>query len=426
MEHMFTKIKRKAVVNLKPNQLNKHIDTTLRGKIQDDVEGKCMKMGYIRMNSVEIISRSLGKTIQSHFNGSVSFTIDYIADVCFPVEGDIFHCKVLHVNKMGIILDSVIQDEPSPINVLLAKQHHMNNDKFDTITVGNKVYIKVIGTRFDAGEEHISVIGILSDKDEYNEYIKNKDKDDAVELQEQAKRELEELKKEVEKEKVQESEPEPEPEKEPEPEPEPEVEKEKEPEPEPEKEKEEDPVQNAVAVDEPAGEPIEFNNMKKSYKWLSNYNVANPFEYRERMYPTIEHAFHAQKATSEDETKLELYKDLFTVGKPSYIGDKGNDAKKHAGKTFFKKFGVKMVKSWDKRKIPIMRGIVKAYYNANPELKQKLIETGNRPLIHAGFRIDDFWGMKGKKDEQKVGQNKSGIILMELREEFKKEANQNE
>ena len=83
MEHMFTKIKRKAVVNLKPNQLNKHIDTTLRRKIQDDVEGKCMKMGYIRMNSVEIISRSLGKTIQSHFNGSVSFTIDYIADVCF-------------------------------------------------------------------------------------------------------------------------------------------------------------------------------------------------------------------------------------------------------------------------------------------------------------------------------------------------------
>ena len=73
-----------------------------------------------------------------------------------------------------------------------------------------------------------------------------------------------------------------------------------------------------------------------------------------------------------------------------------------------------------------MRGIVKAYYNANPELKQKLIETGNRQLIHAGFRIDDFWGMKGKKDEKKVGQNKSGIILMELREGFKKEANQNE
>ena len=410
MEHMFTKIKRKAVINLKPNQLNKHIDTTLRRKIQDDVEGKCMKMGYIRMNSIEIISRSLGKTIQRHFNGSVSFTIDYIADVCFPVEGDIFHCKVLHVNKMGIILDSVIEDEPSPINVLLAKQHHMNDDKFDTITVGNKVYIKVIGTRFDAGEDHISVIGILSDKDEYNDYIKNKDKDDAVELQEQAKRELEELKKAVEKE----------------PEPDPEPEKEKESEPEPEKEEEQDPVQNAAAVDEPAGKPIEFNNMKKSYKWLSNYNVANPFEYRKRMYPTIEHAYHAQKATSEDETKLELYKDLFTIGKPSYIGDKGNDAKSRGTKTFFKKFGVKMVKSWDKKKIPIMRGIVKAYYNANPELKKKLIETGNRQLIHAGFRIDDFWGMKGKKDEKKVGQNKSGIILMELREGFKKEANQNE
>jgi DNA-directed RNA polymerase subunit E'/Rpb7 len=70
MDYMFTKIKRKAVVNLKPHQLNKNIDITLRHNIQNDVEGKCMKNGYIRSNSVEISSRSLGKIIQITHNAS--------------------------------------------------------------------------------------------------------------------------------------------------------------------------------------------------------------------------------------------------------------------------------------------------------------------------------------------------------------------
>ena len=164
------------------------------------------------------------------------------------------------------------------------------------------------------------------------------------------------------------------------------------------------------------------DQIKLASKWLSNFNVANPLEYQGRKYPTIEHAFHAQKAHSDKEETIELFKDLFTIGKPSYIGDKPNDAKKRGGKTFFKKFGVTLIKGWDKLRVPIMRKLMIAYYEANPDLKQQLIETGNRPLHHAGFRIDSFWGMKGKKDEEKQGENMNGKLLMEIRDKFKKEA----
>ena len=166
MDDLYTRITQHAVVNVTPSELNKKLDKTILKKIKSEIEGKCMKDGFIRPNSVLITSRSLGKAIQSQFNGALSFSVEYVADLCNPVEGDIFQCRVEVINKMGIILVSS-EEDPSPVNVLLAKQHHMDNETFIQLKVGETVYIKVIGKRFDSGESQISIIGILSSKEEY-------------------------------------------------------------------------------------------------------------------------------------------------------------------------------------------------------------------------------------------------------------------
>ena len=44
---------------------------------------------------------------------------------------------------------------------------------------------------------------------------------------------------------------------------------------------------------------------------------------------------------------------------------------------------------------------------------KRLIETGDKELIHKGFRIDDFWGVN-----KYGGNNHHGKILMKLREKF--------
>lgn len=166
MDDLYTRITQHAVVNVTPSELNKKLDKTILKKIKSEIEGKCMKDGFIRPNSVLITSRSLGKAIQSQFSGALSFSVEYVADLCNPVEGDIFQCRVEVINKMGIILVSS-EEDPSPVNVLLAKQHHMDNEAFIQLKVGENVYIKVIGKRFDSGESQISIIGILSSKEEY-------------------------------------------------------------------------------------------------------------------------------------------------------------------------------------------------------------------------------------------------------------------
>ena len=39
----------------------------------------------------------------------------------------------------------------------------MNNDKYEKMQEGYNIRVKIIGKRFDSGENHISIIGILED-----------------------------------------------------------------------------------------------------------------------------------------------------------------------------------------------------------------------------------------------------------------------
>ena len=93
-----------------------------------------------------------------------------------------------------------------------------------------------------------------------------------------------------------------------------------------------------------------------------------------------------------------------------------NEAKKYGGKTSFKKNNFTFRTDWDKHKLKLMEEITEAYYSVNPEMKQKLIDTKDAELLHMGFRIDPYWGLKGDGS----GENNHGKILMELRETFSK------
>ena len=76
---------------------------------------------------------------------------------------------------------------------------------------------------------------------------------------------------------------------------------------------------------------------------------------------------------------------------------------------------------WDSVRVKIMRWClrVKLIQNWN-KFRDALLETGDLPIVELSRR-DDFWGAKLMHDKTLVGVNALGRLLMELREQIKKE-----
>ena len=92
-----------------------------------------------------------------------------------------------------------------------------------------------------------------------------------------------------------------------------------------------------------------------------------------------------------------------------------NEAKKLGGKKYFKEHNYKIRDDWNDKRLEIMRECTEAYYNENKDMMKRLVETGDKKLIHKGFRIDGFWGVNKKEQN-----NHHGKILMSLRDKFSK------
>ena len=328
MDNLYFKNECETTMAISADEINNNIEEILKNRIKADIEGKCIKEGYVRKGSVKIISRSSGRILMSQFNGSIIYTIRYVADICNPTEGMIIKANVINVNKMGVLAYGGGDEEPYPLNILLAKQHHIDMDAFNEIKEHDTVYVKVIGVRKEFGDTQISVIGKL----ETDQVEKPKKK---------------------------------------------------------------------VVVEE--SDTITYYSKSKNYKWLSTFNLGTPFNYRDRTYVSVAHAFNAQKV---DDPK---YTSQFDMNSDTYIGDEPAMAKKVG---IVRKLGKKLVEGWDTNQLEIMKDIIRIYLSVNPDIKEKLVNTGDKKLLYSGPSVDLFWGMNKIK-----GENHHGLIMMELRKE---------
>tara|TARA_Y100000591_G_C21575410_1_gene565536 strand:- start:64 stop:552 length:489 start_codon:yes stop_codon:yes gene_type:complete len=162
MDNLVTLVQLNRSIGLKPNEINSGIDDTLLFKLKEEVEGKCIKEGYAMPNSVEIVNRSLGEVQLSHFNGSMLYHCNFVVKVCNPNEGDVIQARVTNTNKMGILAVAG-EGDPAPLNILLPAQYHLNNEDFYRIQQGDTTNVKIVGKRFDSGEQQISIIGIIEE-----------------------------------------------------------------------------------------------------------------------------------------------------------------------------------------------------------------------------------------------------------------------
>ena len=133
-----------------------------------------------------------------------------------------------------------------------------------------------------------------------------------------------------------------------------------------------------------------------SFRFLSNFYPCKVV-YEGIEYPSSEHAYVAAK-TDNQLQKLAISE----IPSASDV----------------KRFGrqIKLKDNWDNIKISIMKNIVEAKFDQNPDLMKLLQETRNYELIEGNNWSDKFWGQSPIGN----GRNELGKILMSVRDDITK------
>lgn len=135
-----------------------------------------------------------------------------------------------------------------------------------------------------------------------------------------------------------------------------------------------------------------IDNFRGENYFLSNFYPAS-VTYNGYTFMNSEAAFQAQKC--KDRTEIE-----------GFTSVDSSTAKKMGRR-------VKMREDWDEVRVNVMHEIVRAKFIQNPELRKKLLETGNAYLEEGNTWGDRFWGTVDR-----MGENHLGRILMEVRDEL--------
>ena len=138
--------------------LGNNIKEILSKKVSETCEGKCIKEGFVKKNSCNIIQYSAGLLK----NKNVEFHVMFECLICRPCEGMKFKVNVRNITKAGIRAE--YKDKDSPIIVFISRDHVYNSKYFSSINVDDTIYIKVIGVRYELNDEFISIIADLVEK----------------------------------------------------------------------------------------------------------------------------------------------------------------------------------------------------------------------------------------------------------------------
>lgn len=133
--------------------IGSNIQENLLKILKKNLEGKCSKEGYIKLNSIQIDNYSSG-LIEGK---NVIFDVVFNCEICHPVEGMLIDCRVLNITKAGIRAES-IKDQISPIVVFVARDHHYKSDDFSTIKEDDHIEIRVIGIRYELNDDKIAIL----------------------------------------------------------------------------------------------------------------------------------------------------------------------------------------------------------------------------------------------------------------------------
>ena len=135
--------------------------TNILRTIQKNIEGRCIREGYVRPKSINIRNYSSGLVKGEH----IEFTVVFECYTCNPVEGTVLsNCIIKSVTKAGIHCNVMDEFDNIPVTVFVARDHQIADTVFQKYTdndIGQTINVKVVGNRFELNDECVEVLGVL-------------------------------------------------------------------------------------------------------------------------------------------------------------------------------------------------------------------------------------------------------------------------
>jgi hypothetical protein len=166
--HIFMRslLTQKIVLNF--SEINNNIYNILETKIKNFNENKCIKEGFIKSNSVKLLTYSSGEL----FGNKVLFECVFECLITNPVESMLINCVAKSLTKVGVRAELVLEDGSSPYIIFIARDHHYNNEMFSQIKENDILQVRILGQRYELNDKFISVIAELVNINNY-ETLKN-------------------------------------------------------------------------------------------------------------------------------------------------------------------------------------------------------------------------------------------------------------
>jgi ribA/ribD-fused uncharacterized protein len=127
-----------------------------------------------------------------------------------------------------------------------------------------------------------------------------------------------------------------------------------------------------------AGDPSRYSELAYIRHWrrvLSNFHIA-PFQYKNKTYNTIEHAFQAAKIELVDPDAAHV----FSMESGSELSQ--SDGKAAQKQRKMRVLAQDKLEEWDKIKGSVMHDIAAAKFRASPEARRVLLATKGAQLWH--------------------------------------------
>jgi DNA-directed RNA polymerase subunit E'/Rpb7 len=177
MDSIFMRVPLREKIVVHPSALNKDVDRVIADRLVQKFEGICSHHGYIRAGSIQIFNTSHGKVRMFSLNGDVEYVLDFYADICNPPNGTVLNAYVVNMNRYGALAEVYMEtqgaDDGIPQRTTIMEIILPRNDvgdgsteDIDSLNIGMKVTIVILGKKFSLNETKLSVLGRLATEEE--------------------------------------------------------------------------------------------------------------------------------------------------------------------------------------------------------------------------------------------------------------------